>query len=87
MKVDTSNWSEEICVVKKVKYVVLWTYVVSDFTCEEIPIIFYAKQRQNISYIEFRVENVIKRKGNRLQVKWEGYGNLFNSWISMKDIL
>ena len=27
---------------------------------------------------DFRVEKKIKRKGNRLYVKWEGYNNYFN---------
>ena len=35
----------------------------------------------------FRVEKVIKRKSNKLYVKWKGYDNLFNSWIDKKDTL
>ena len=34
---------------------------------------------------EFRIEKVIKRKGNKLFVKWKGYNNSFNSWIDKKD--
>ena len=34
----------------------------------------------------FRIEKVIKRKGNQLYVKWKGYDNSFNSWIDKKDI-
>ena len=30
---------------------------------------------------EFRIEKVIKIKGGKLYVKWEGYNNSFNSWI------
>ena len=30
------------------------------------------------------MENIIKRKGNELYVKWKGYDNLFNSWIDKK---
>ena len=36
---------------------------------------------------EFRVEKVVKRKGNKLYVKWEGYDNSFNSWIDEKYIV
>ena len=36
---------------------------------------------------EFRKENVIKKKGNKLHVKWKGYDNSFNSWIDKKDLL
>ena len=31
---------------------------------------------------KFRVEKVIKRKGDKLYVKWKGYNNSFNSWIN-----
>ena len=34
-----------------------------------------------------RVEKVIKRKGDKLYVKWKGYNNSFNSWIDKKDII
>ena len=30
---------------------------------------------------------VIRRKGNKLYVKWKGYDNSFNSWIDKKDII
>ena len=33
-----------------------------------------------------RVEKVIKRKGDKLYVKWKGYDNSFKSWIDKKDI-
>ena len=36
---------------------------------------------------EFRAEKVIKRKGDKLYVKWKGYGSSFNSWIDKKDII
>ena len=33
---------------------------------------------------EFGVEKVIKRKGDKLYVKWKGYNNSFNSCIDKK---
>ena len=36
---------------------------------------------------EFRIENVIEEKGNKLYVKWKGYDNSFNSWIDKKDLV
>ena len=33
------------------------------------------------------MENVIKRKGDKLYVKWKGYDNSFNSWIDKKDLM
>ena len=33
----------------------------------------------------FRVGKVIKRKGDKLYVKWKDYDGCFNSWIDKKD--
>ena len=30
---------------------------------------------------EFRIEEVIKRRGNKLYVKWKVYDDSFQSWI------
>ena len=34
-----------------------------------------------------RVEKVLKKKGDRLYVKWKGYDNSSKSWVDKKDIL
>ena len=36
---------------------------------------------------ELRIEKVIKKKGDKLYVKWKGYYSLFNNWIDKKDIV
>ena len=43
--------------------------------------------KKNCKRLEFRIEKVIKRKDDKLYVKWKGYDNLFNSWIVKKDIV
>ena len=43
--------------------------------------------RKNCKKQEFRIEKVIKRKGDKLCVKWKGYDNSFNSWINKKDFV
>ena len=48
---------------------------------------FYEKESQGASQQKFRIDKIIKRKGNKLYVKWKGYNNSFNSWIDKKDIL
>ena len=30
---------------------------------------------------------MIKRKGDKLYVKWNGYDNSFNSWIDKNDLV
>ena len=36
---------------------------------------------------EFRTEKVIKKKGDKLYVKWKGYDSSFNSWIDKKYLI
>ena len=48
---------------------------------------FYEKELQNTNQEEFRIEKVIKRKGDKLYVKWKGYDNSFNSWTDKKDLV
>ena len=45
---------------------------------------FYRKPLQKNNQKEFRVEKVIKRKGDKLYVKWKDYDSFFNSWIDKK---
>ena len=82
----TQNRPEEVSIISKIKNTVSWTYVISDLNGEEIAGRFYKKQLQKTNQEEFRIEKVIKRKGNKLYVKWKGYDNSFNSWIDKKDI-
>ena len=81
------NWSEEVFVIKKVKNTVPWTYVINDLNGEEIMGTFYGKELQKTNQEEFRIEKVIKRKSDKMYVKWKGYDNSFNSWIDKKDLI
>ena len=81
------NWSEEIFIVSKIKNTVPWTYVISDMNDEEIIGTFYEKELQKTNPEKFRIDKIIKRKGNKLYVKWKGYDSSFNSWIDKKDII
>ena len=81
----TPNWSEEVFVVNKVQNTVPWTYLINDLNGEEIKGSFYEKELQKTDQKEFRIEKVIKKKGDKLYVKWKGYNNSFNSWIDKKD--
>ena len=71
--------------IKKVKNTVQWIYVISDINGEEIDGTSYEKELKKTNQTEFRTENVIKRKGDKLYVKWKGFDNSCNIWIDEKD--
>ena len=78
--------SEEIFVINKLK-TKFQGHIINDLNGEEIMGTFYEKELQKTNQKEFRIEKVIKRKGDKLYVKWKGYDNSFNSWIDKKDIV
>ena len=81
------NWNEEVFVINKIKNTVPWTYIISYLNKEKFEGSFYEKELQKTNQKEFRIEKVIKRKENKLYVKWKGYNNSFNSWIDKKDLI
>ena len=72
---------------KKLKNTLPWTYVINDLNGDQIMGTFYEKELQKTNQEEFRIEKVIKRKGDKIYVKWKGYDNSFNSWINKKDLI
>ena len=57
-------------VIKNVKTTVPWTYDINDLNGEEIIGSFYEKELQKTNHKKFRIEKIIKRKGDKLYVKW-----------------
>ena len=78
---------EENFVVSKIKNTVPWTYIINDLNGQKITGTFYEKELQRTNQKEFRKEKVIRRKGDKLYVKWKGYDNSFNCWIDKKDLV
>ena len=84
----TPNWSKQVFLIKKVENTVLWTHAaISDINGKEIVGMFYNKELQKTNEKNFTVKKAIKRKGNKLYVKWKGYDNSFNSCIDKKGIV
>ena len=74
-------------VIKRVKDTVPWTYFIIDLNSDEIIGTFYEKELQKTNQEEFRIEKVIKKKGDKLYVKWKGYDSSFSIWIDEKDLI
>ena len=83
----TCHCSEEVFINSKIKNTVPWTYVINDLNSEEIIGTFYEKELQETIKKEFTIEKILKKKGDKLYVKWKGYDNSFNSWTDKKDLV
>ena len=82
------NCSEEVFIVNEIKNTVPWTYTINDLNGQKVIGTFYKKELQKTNQKEFRIEKILKRKGDKLYFKWKRYDNLFNSWINnKKDIV
>ena len=58
--------------------------MISDLNGEPIAVTFYEKELQKTSQEKFRINKVLKRKGDKLYTQLKGYNNSFNSWINKK---
>ena len=89
MKGYLRNWSGEVSVIKNTKNTFLWRYVISDINDKEIIGIFYKKiiANKKLKKRKERIQKVIKRKSDKLYVKWKNYNNSFNSWTDEKEIV
>ena len=85
----TPNWTEEVFVVDKVLPTKPVTYEIVDSMGEEIEGSFYEKELQKAKQQTFRIEKVIRRdkKKKKALVKWKGYSDKLNSWVSFKDLV
>ena len=56
--------------------------MINDLNGDEIVGKFYNKELQKTNQQEFRIEKVIKRKDDKLYVKWKVYDSWIDSWIN-----
>lgn len=84
----TPNWSNEIFYVKKVKLTNPRTYILQDDGNVEIQGAFYEVELQKVKHPDvYLVEKILRRKGNKVYVKWLGFDKSHNQWILKKDVL
>lgn len=84
----TPNWSNEIFKIRKVHKSNPRTYLLEDQAGEQILGGFYDHEMQKVKYPDiYLVEKVLRKKNNKLYVKWLGLSNEHNSWISNNNIV
>ncbi len=83
----TPRWTEELFTISKIQYTDPPTYKITDSNGEVIQGSFYEQELQKTNQEIFRIEKIIRKKGNKSLVKWLGYPNTFNSWVDNKDLI
>lgn len=84
----TPNWTEELFTINKIQHTNPITYKIKDLNDEEIQGSFYESELLKAKQEVFRIDKVIRRdyKKKMALVKWKGYNDNFNSWISFRDL-
>ena len=85
----TPNRTEEVFTIDKILLTKPVTYKTVDLLGEEIEGSFYEKELQKAKQQTFRRETVVRHdnKKKKALVKWKGYSDKFNSWVSFKDLV
>lgn len=84
----TPNWSAEIFQIFKVQDTSPITYTIKDANHQPILGAFYREELQKTKNPQlYLIEKIIKRKGNKMYVKWLGLPLSDNSWINKTDIV
>ena len=83
----TERLTEEIFKVSKIQLTIPVTDEITDYNGEGIQGSFYEQELWKTSQRTFRIEKVLKRKGDKSLVKWMGYPKSFSSWIDTKSIV
>lgn len=82
----TPNWSAEIFKITNVQNTEPYTYLLSDMKNQEIKGGFYEEELQKVKYPDvYLVEKVLKKKGNKVYVRWLGTGDY--SWIDKDNVV
>ena len=83
------GWTEEVFVVHRVIPGSVPTYKIREWDQSPVEGTFYEEDLQKVNVSDqalFRVEKVLKRRKNQLLIKWKGWPDKYNSWVSSRDI-
>lgn len=78
------NWGTELFTITKVKRTTPVTYELEDHQGQPIKGCFYKEELQKTKHPDvYIIEKIIKKKGNKMYVKWLGFDSSHNSWVDI----
>ena len=83
------GWTEEVFVVARVMSGVVPTHNIHEWDGTPVEGTFYAEDVQKVNVKDddlFRIEKILKRKGDKVLVRWKGWPNKYDSWIEKRAL-
>lgn len=84
----TPNWTAEVFKISKVQKTDPITYLLVDLFGNPINGCLYTEELQLAKFHNlYLVEKILRKKGDKLYIKWLGLDNTHNSWIKKSNLL
>lgn len=84
------NWTEEFFKVTEAQPAGRRVYKVQDFASDPVSGVFYEAELQKIApkgpEAKYFIEKVVRHRGNQALVKWKGWPDKFNSWVTREQV-
>lgn len=82
------NWTNEIFTVHSVQPTIPITYKVKDYRNNVIEGSFYGHELKKAKFTDvYLVEKVLRRKGDKVLVRWLGFDGSHDSWINKSELV
>ena len=84
------GWTEEVFIVDRILDWPVPAYRLKEYDETPLEGAFYEPELQKVIQTEddfFRVEKVLKRRGDQALVQWKGWPSKYNSWIKQKELV
>ena len=83
----TPNWTTEVFTIVKVHTNPV-TYLLEDYRGKSVAGAFYEHELHRATHPDvYLVEKVLRRKGDKVYVKWLGFDGSHNSWIHKNNVI
>ena len=83
------GWTEEVFAVRQIKPGIIPTYKIEELDGTLVKGTFYEQDLQKVNVKDddlFRVDKVVKQKGNKVLIRWKGWPDKYNSWIERSSL-
>ncbi|XP_018397172.1 PREDICTED: uncharacterized protein LOC108775341 [Cyphomyrmex costatus] len=84
----TPNWTTEVFQIVKIQKTNPVTYLLEDYRGKPVAGGFYEHELRRVANPDvYLVEKVLRKKGDKVYVKWLGFDGSHNSWINKNDVV